>query len=126
MRDPLVTLTERVIGAAITVHRALGPGLMESIYSICLGEEFRISEILFEREVRVPVSYRGIQLDCGYRIDFVIERELIVELKSIARFEPVHTAQLMTYMKLTNCPVGLLLNFNVAVLKDGIRRIRMG
>lgn len=123
MEDPLYIITERVIGVAIEVHRALGPGLMESVYSSCLGEEFRISEIFFEREVHVPVSYRGVQLGCGYKVDFMVERKLIVELKAIARLEPVHSAQLMTYMKLTRCPVGLLLNFNVAVLKDGIRRM---
>lgn len=126
MEHPFNILTERVIGAAITVHRALGPGLMESAYSSCVAEEFRISDISFEREVRIPVVYKGVQLECGYRVDFVVEGRLILELKAIARFEPVHTAQMMTYLKLTQCPVGLLLNFNVPVLKDGIRRIVMG
>jgi GxxExxY protein len=115
-------ITERVIGCAINVHRALGPGLLESAYRICLAEEFRYQGIAFESERAIPVVYRGVTLDCAYRADFLVAGCVVVELKAVIKLDPVFEYQLLTYLKLTGYPVGLLLNFNVPVLKDGIRR----
>jgi GxxExxY protein len=120
LRDPL---TDRIIGLAIDVHRALGPGLLESAYEECLAHDFKAVGLAFSRQVPLPVHYKDVRLDCGYRMDFVIERQVIVELKSAERLLPIHDAQLLTYMKLSAIPKGLLLNFNTAVLKDGIRRL---
>ena len=120
VRDPV---TERVIGLAIEVHRALGPGLLESAYEECLAFELAHHQVRFRRQVPLPIVYKAVQLECGYRIDFVIDEWLIVELKTVEKLLPVHEAQLLTYLKLTNLKVGLLMNFNVAVLKDGIRRM---
>jgi GxxExxY protein len=117
----LAELTRPIIGAAIEVHRALGPRLMESAYEGCLCHELHLRNIAFRRQVSVPVSYKGIKLDCNYRVD-VIANDVIIELKAVESILPVHEAQLLTYMKLLNKKVGLLLNFNVPVLKDGIRR----
>ena len=114
--------TERVIGAAIEVHKTLGPGLLESVYELALEEEFLARNIVFERQKPVPIRYRGLILDTGLRLDFVIARQIVVELKSVERLIDVHEAQVLTYMKLSGCPVGLLINFNVARLKSGIRR----
>lgn len=117
-------LTKRVIGAAIEVHRVLGPGLMESAYQVCLAKELADLGVVFQREVALPVQYKGAQLDCGYRLDFVVEKRLVLEIKSVEKIEPVHEAQLLTYMKLGRFPLGLLLNFNARLLKDGmIRRV---
>ncbi len=117
-------LTKRVIGAAIEVHRVLGPGLMESAYQVCLAKELADLGVVFQREVALPVQYKGVQLDCGYRLDFVVEKRLVLEIKSVEKIEPVHEAQLLTYMKLGRFPLGLLLNFNARLLKDGmIRRV---
>jgi GxxExxY protein len=116
-------LTEAVIGAAIEVHRALGPGLLESAYETCLCHELGLRHIHFQRQLELPVVYKGMPLDAGYRLDIVVERQLILELKAVDRLMPVHEAQLLTYLKLANLHVGLLLNFNVPALKDGIRRI---
>ena len=113
----------RVIGAAIEVHRALGPGLLESVYQLALEAELRMREVPFERQKPVPIRYRGLVLDAGLRLDFVVAGELIVELKSVSQLIDIHEAQLLTYLKMTGCAVGLLINFNVPVLRRGIRRL---
>lgn len=118
-RDPV---TAAVIGAAIEVHRLLGPGLLESAYEVCLGRELAIRGIDFVRQVALPVKYKGTQLDCGYRMDFVVPGRLVVEVKSVDAIHPVHQAQLITYLKLSQIHVGLLVNFNVLLLKDGVQR----
>jgi len=116
-------ITEGIIGSAIAVHRELGPGLLESTYQACLAYELATRRLRVERQVHVPVVYRGTKLDCGYRIDLLVERTVLVELKAIERFDAIHSAQLLTYLKLSGLHVGLLINFNVALLRDGIRRI---
>ena len=116
-------LTERVIGFAIQVHRHLGPGLLESAYEECLCYELREHEIAFRRQVPLPIVYKGIRLDCGYRLDILVEEQVILELKTVERLLPIHEAQMLTYLKLSGIRIGLLLNFNTAVLKDGLRRI---
>jgi GxxExxY protein len=113
------SLTEQVIGAAMEVHRRLGPGLLESAYQICLARELTLRQIPFRPQVDLPIIYKGVKLDCGYRIDLIVAERLIV-IKSVERILPVHEAQLLTYMRLSNVRVGLLINFNVPVLKDGI------
>ncbi|GAB4429864.1 MAG: GxxExxY protein [Anaerolineae bacterium] len=115
-------LTGQIIGAAIEVHRELGPGLLESAYQTCLAQELKLRNLKFEKEKPLPVSYKGCQLDCGYRLDFLVEGKVVVELKAVEAIQPVHEAQLLTYLKLTRCRVGLLINFNVPVLKKGIIR----
>jgi GxxExxY protein len=117
-------ITEKIIGCAIEVHRALGPGLLESAYEECLCFEFSQNDLKFERQVSLPVVYKGVKLDCGYRMDLVVENLVIVEIKAIAHILPVHEAQVLSYLKLHNKPLGLLLNFHVSVLKNGIKRIR--
>jgi GxxExxY protein len=112
-------LTERVIGAAIEVHREVGPGLMESAYDECLCHELHLRGLAFERQVPLPVRYKGINLDCGYRLDIIVEDSLILELKCVEHVLPVHEAQLLTYLKMTGKRVGLIFNFNVAVLARG-------
>ena len=119
-RDPL---TETVIGLAIEVHRALGPGLLESAYEACFCYELKANDVPFQRQVPLPVSYETIKLDCGYRMGVAIDDRLVVELKTVDRLLAVHDAQLLTYLKLSGIATGLLLNFNTAVLKDGIRRL---
>ncbi len=115
--------TERILGAAITVHRELGPGLLESAYQACLAFELEDCGLRVERQVALPVEYRGVRLDCGYRLDLIVERTVVVEIKAVERIVPVHEAQLLTYLRLSGLPLGLLLNFNVPLLKDGgIRR----
>ncbi|PYK30346.1 MAG: GxxExxY protein [Verrucomicrobia bacterium] len=118
-------LSERVIGLAIEVHRSLGPGLLESIYEECLCLEIKRTHLNFRRQVVLPVSYKGVRLNCGYRLDLVVENRIVVEVKAIEKLMPVHEAQLLTYMRLGRIPVGLLLNFNSATLKDGIRRLQL-
>ena len=118
-------LTNGLIGAAIEVHRALGPGLLESAYESCLAHELTYRDIAFDRQVELPIEYKGHSGDCGYRLDLLVGGEVIVELKSVERILPVHEAQLMTYLKLSRKPVGLLINFNVPRLKDGIIRRAM-
>src|SRR5260370_31779836 len=118
-------LTERIIGFAIEVHRQLGPGLLESAYEECLCYELKQSGLSFRRQVPLPVIYKAIRLDCGYRIDVVVEEQVILELKTVERLMPIHEAQILTYLKLSGLHTGLLLNFNSAVLKDGIRRIML-
>ena len=122
MKLELEELSATVIGAAIEVHRELGPGLLQSAYEECLCHELALRKIPFERQVALPVSYKGVQLDCGYRIDLVIAEQLVVELKSVEQVEPIHEAQLLTYLRLSHCKVGLLINFNVPLLKQGILR----
>jgi GxxExxY protein len=112
-------LTEQVIGAAIEVHRTLGPGLLESAYEECLCNELNLRALAFTRQTPLPVQYKGVSLDCGYRIDLIIEDKLILELKTLEHILPVHEAQLLTYLKLTGKRVGLILNFNVATLVRG-------
>ncbi len=118
-------LTEAVIGAAIEVHRELGPGLLEAAYEVCLclAHELAARCLPFERQKPIPVAYKGLELDCGFRVDLLVDGLLIVELKAVERLSPVHEAQVLTYLKLTGCRLGLLLNFNVRLLKDGIRRL---
>src|SRR5580658_6101879 len=113
-------LTGKIIGAAIEVHRALGPGLLESAYEECLCRELNLLELAFQRQVSLPVEYKGVKLDCGYRLDLVVREEVVVELKCVERVLPVHEAQLPTYMQLTEKRVSLLINFNVPVLAKGI------
>jgi len=116
-------LSHRVLGCAIEVHKRLGPGLLESAYQQCLAYELSRNQIRFETEVPLPIEYREIKLDCGYRMDLLIEDRLIVEIKSVGRLEGIHAAQLLTYMKLAGIGLGLLINFNVERLKDGIKRL---
>ena len=116
-------LTERVIGACIEIHRQLGPGLLESAYEECLCYELSIAGIRFERQKALPVQYKGVNLDCGYRLDLVIEQKLIVELKAVEQLLPIHEAQTLTYLKLSGLTLALLINFNVPVLKAGIKRV---
>ena len=119
-RDPL---TKQIIGLAIEAHRVLGPGLLESAYEECLCFELREHEIAFERQVPLPVVYKSIRLDCGYRMDLVVDDQVEIELKAVDRILSIHEAQLRTYLKLSGFRTGLLLNFNSAVLKDGLRRL---
>jgi GxxExxY protein len=116
-------VTEKIIGAAIEVHKVLGPGLLESAYEGCLVHELSVANISFERQVPLPVIYKSLQLDCGYRIDFLVEKMVVLELKTVENFQPIHEAQLLTYLKLGGWPIGLLINFNVPVLRKGIKRI---
>lgn len=115
-------LSNRVIGCALEVHRELGPGLLESTYEQCLAHELKLSGIRFKLQHPQPVDYKGVRLDCGYRADVLIEDKLIIELKSVDTIKGIHEAQLLTYMKLAGVRTGLLMNFNVKKLKDGIRR----
>lgn len=119
------SLTAEVIGAAIEVHKALGPGLLESAYEACLCQELLLRSITFERQVPLPIVYKGITLDVGYRIDLLISNCLIVELKTVQKLEEIHRAQLMTYLRLSGLRKGLLLNFCVPYLRDGIIRVVM-
>ncbi len=119
-RDPL---SNKVLGLAIEVHRFLGPGLLESAYEECLCYELKEHQIPFERQVPLGIDHKGARLECGYRMDIVIARSPVVEIKSIERLLPLHEAQLLTYMKLSRIRTGLLLNFNAILLKDGIKRM---
>ncbi|MBP7053254.1 MAG: GxxExxY protein [Phycisphaerae bacterium] len=114
-------ITERIIGAAIEVHRALGPGL-ESAYEECLCHDLNPAGLSFERQRALPVEYKGIRLECGYRLDLLVENAVVVEIKAVSAIEPIHEAQLLTYLRIGGWRVGLLINFNVSVLKNGIRR----
>jgi GxxExxY protein len=116
-------LSSKIIGAAIEVHKHLGPGLLESAYEECLCHELELREIKFDRQKKLPVEYKGRKLDCGYRLDIVVEGTIILELKSCEKIEPIHKAQLLTYLKLSNLNLGLLLNFNTEVMKNGIVRV---
>ena len=114
--------TSPIIGAAIEVHRQLGPGLLESAYEQCLGHELHLHGLSFKCQVDLPVSYKGLRLDCGYKIDLIVSDQVIVELKSVERIVPIHEAQLLTYLKLSGKTVGLLINFNTPLLTRGIIR----
>ena len=116
-------ITRKIIAAAIEVHRHLGPGLLESAYQVCVCYELSRMGLSFTREVHLPLSYKGLQLDCSYRIDLLVEDAVLVELKSIEQILPIHSAQLLTYLRASHKPIGLLINFNVLVLIDGIKRI---
>ncbi len=117
-------ITEAIIGCAIEVHRNLGPGLLESAYEECLAYERKNHGFKVDRQVPVPVIYKDIKLECGYRIDILVENTVVVELKSIDALAPIHEAQILTYMKFANKPLGLLMNFNVTLLKNGIKRYK--
>ena len=116
-------LSSKIIGAAIEVHKALGPGLLESAYKEGICHEMRLRRLSFERQKPLPVIYKGTKLDCGYRLDVVVEKAIILELKSCEKVEPIHRAQLLTYLKLAGLNLALLLNFNVTIMRDGIVRI---
>jgi GxxExxY protein len=117
-------ITEKIIGAAIEVHRELGPGLLESAYEAALAYELSLREVRYERQKEMPVRYKGFMIEVGYRLDLLVEDQVIVELKAVTEMHPIYEAQLMTYLRLSGCRVGLLINFNVPRLKDGlIRRI---
>jgi GxxExxY protein len=120
---PFSWISRSIIGAAIAVHRELGPGLFESVYEACLAYELERRSLKVERQKTLPVSYKEITLEQGYRLDLVVQNEVIVELKSLERLQPVHEAQLLTYLKLSRYRLGLLINFNVPVLRHGIRRL---
>ncbi len=124
--DKLNTLSHRVIGLCLEVHRELGPGLLESAYEEALAHELRNAGMAFERQKETPLKYKGVDLNCGYRLDFVVEGRLIVELKAVTELLPIHHAQLLTYLRLERRHLGLLVNFNVPVLKDGLRRVAAG
>lgn len=115
-------LTDLVIASAIDVHRALGPGLLESTYEMCLCHELSLRDAPFERQKPIPISYKRVTLDCGYRADLLVDRRLIVEIKAVEALAAIHEAQLLSYLKLGGWQVGLLINFNVQLLKSGIRR----
>jgi len=117
--------SDRVIGACIEVHRSVGPGLLESVYEECLAHEFTLQGLTFERQRPLPVNYKGVQLECGYRLDFVVEKQLIVEIKAVERFAPVHLAQVLTYLRLTHLPAALLVNFNAETIRRGLRRLAL-
>ena len=116
-------LSNRVIGCALEVHRHLGPGLLESTYEQCLAYEMKVAGMAFKLQHALPVEYKNIKLDCGYRIDMLVDNSIIIELKSVDKILPIHQAQLLTYMKLADISIGLLINFNVKYLKDGIKRM---
>ena len=116
-------ISDAVIGACIEIHKHLGPGLLESAYEECLCHELSVRGIPFERQKPLPITYKSVRLDCGYRIDLLVAEKLIVELKAVEELLPIHEAQLLTYLKLSNLPFGLLINFHVPVLKHGLKRI---
>ena len=123
MSTTINELSGIVIGAAIEVHKVLGPGLLESAYETCLCHELQLRNIIFERQKPLPVIYKGDSLNCGYRLDVVVQGMLVLEVKACDRIEPIHQAQLLTYLKLSGLSLGLLLNFNVPVMRDGIVRV---
>jgi GxxExxY protein len=118
-------LTEQVIGAAIEVHRALGPGLLESAYEACLARELTLRHVPFRRQVPLPIEYRGEHVESAYRLDFLVDDTVILEIKAVEETHPIHDAQLLTYLRLSRKPVGLMINFNTQVLRDGIRRFSL-
>jgi GxxExxY protein len=120
MKD--LELTHLIIGAAIDIHRSLGPGLLEAVYEECLAKEFALRSIPYERQKPVPLIYKDLKLECGYRLDFLVGKRVVVEIKSIEAIAPIHETVMLTYLRLSQSPIGLLINFNVPVLKDGIRR----
>jgi GxxExxY protein len=122
-KDRLDQIARRIIGAAIEVHKGFGPGLLESAYEVCLAFELRQMGFNVDGQKPLPVVYKDVKLDCGYRLDLVVEDAVIIEVKAVERLSPIHDAQLLSYLRLSHKRVGLLLNFNVRVLKDGLRRI---
>ena len=118
-------ITETIIGAAIEVHRHLGPGLLESAYQACLAREMDLRNLALEQEKQLFLEYKGLKLDCGYRLDFLVEQSVIVEIKAVEALQPIHEAPLLTYLKLSGCKIGLLINFNVPVLKNGLKRMAL-
>jgi GxxExxY protein len=125
-RDRLDRLSNRIIGAALRVHRELGPGMLEGAYEACLMFELLDAGLTVEREKALPLTYRGQRLDCGYRLDLLVESSIIVEVKTVEHLDAVHHAQLLSYLKATNLKLGLLINFNVKWLRDGVKRIVNG
>ncbi|MGA3167072.1 MAG: GxxExxY protein [Terriglobia bacterium] len=125
-RERLNKITERIIGAAMQVHRTLGPGLLESAYEACLSYELRKGGLDVEQQKPVPLVYEEVKLECGYRMDLLVERSVVVEVKFVEALVPVHAAQTLSYLRLSGCKLALLINFNVTVLKDGIRRFING
>lgn len=124
-KEEVSSLTGKIIGAAIEIHRALGPGLLESAYETCLIYELRLRKLKVEPQKSMPVFYKDVMLDCGYRVDLVVENQVIVEIKSVNSLAPIHEAQLLSYLKLSDCKIGLLINFNVKILKEGIKRMKV-
>ncbi len=116
------SLSQKIIGLAMRVHTRLGPGMLESVYELCLGHELNRNDLPFARQVALPLEYDGVALECGYRADIIVRDEVLLEIKSVENILPLHEAQLQTYLHLSRCKVGLLLNFNTVSLKDGIRR----
>jgi GxxExxY protein len=125
-RDRLNKITETIIGSAIQVHRTLGPGLLESAYVACLAYELGKRGVEFEQQRPVPLIYEEVKLECGYRADLIVEKSVVVEVKSVESLAPIHEAQTLSYLRLSGCKLALLINFNVVVLKDGIRRFVNG
>jgi GxxExxY protein len=123
MEKDVNSITSSIIGAALEVHRHLGPGLLESAYEACLAYELCQRGLRLERQKPLPVVYKEVQLDCGYRLDLLVEESVVVELKSVERLDRVHEAQMLSYLRLSGCKVGLLINFNVRMLKDGLKRL---
>ena len=125
-RERINAITQTIIGAAIEVHRTLGPGLLESAYEACLAFELTSRNLAVETQRPLPLVYHDVKLECGYRIDLLVAGTVVVEIKSVERLAPIHEAQMISYLKLSGCNVGLLINFNVCTLKDGIRRFVNG
>jgi GxxExxY protein len=125
-RERLNGITERIIGSAIQVHRTLGPGLLESAYAACLAFELGKHGLRVEEQKPIPLVYEEVKLECGYRADLIVENSVVVEVKSVEALAPIHEAQVLSYLKLSGCKLALLINFNVVVLKDGIRRFING
>jgi len=121
--EKLNKVTEAIISVAVDVHRALGPGLLESAYEACMVYDLAKAGLKVEQQKPLPIVYRGIKLECAYRLDLMIDNEVIVEIKSVKKLLPIHQAQLLSYLKLSECKVGLLINFNVKMLKNGIKRV---
>jgi len=126
MHTNINDVSQAIIGAAIEVHRTLGPGLLESAYEQCLSHEFSLRQIPFERQKPLPVDYKGVRLDCGYRLDFLVAGMIVVEVKAIEAMLPIHQAQLLSYLKLGGWKLGLLINFHVPLLREGIKRVVLG
>ena len=126
MPNAINDLSRAVIGAAIEVHRALGPGLLESAYDQCLSRELSLRQIRFDRQKPMPVQYKGVRLDCGYRLDFLIAGLVVVEIKAVEALLPIHQAQLLSYLKLGGWKLGLLINFHAPLLREGIKRVVLG
>lgn len=125
-RETINNITDTILNAAIEVHKALGPGLLESAYEACLVYELRERGLMVEQQKPLPVTYKGVQLDCGYRMDILVNQQVLVELKAVETLAPIHQAQVLSYLKLSGIKVGLLINFNVKLLKNGVQRIING